>query len=84
MSLSLAVPTSPMVAFKDCSIPPMISTGVRSSADEMLGIIRLTFITVLGLWIALAANVLAQQPSGPDPKQLEPEVRNGRTAAPLI
>jgi CubicO group peptidase (beta-lactamase class C family) len=49
----------------------MIIAHVGSGPDEMLASIQLTFITILGLWIATATSVSAQQPSGPDPSRLE-------------
>jgi CubicO group peptidase (beta-lactamase class C family) len=49
----------------------MISTGVGSGPDEMLGSPQLTFITILALWIAVITNTLAQQPSSPGPAPLE-------------
>ena len=49
----------------------MISTGVGSGPDEMLGSPQLTFITILALWIAVITNALAQQPSSPGPAPLE-------------
>ena len=49
----------------------MISTGVGSGPDEMLGSAQLTFITILALWIAVITNALAQQPSSPGPASLE-------------
>src|SRR3712207_3629388 len=49
----------------------MISTGVGSGPDEMLGSPQLTFSTILALWIAVITNALAQQPSRPGPTPLE-------------
>ena len=49
----------------------MISSGVGSGPDEMLGSPQLTFITILTLWIAVITNALAQQPSSPGPAPLE-------------
>jgi len=49
----------------------MISTGVGSGPDEMLGFPQRTFITILALWIAVITNALAQQPSSPGPAPLE-------------
>jgi CubicO group peptidase (beta-lactamase class C family) len=49
----------------------MISSGVGSGPDEMLGSAQLTFITILALWIAVITNALAQQPSSPGPASLE-------------
>ncbi len=49
----------------------MISTGVGSGPDEMLGFPQLTFITILALWIAVITNAFAQQPSSPGPAPME-------------
>ena len=62
----------------------MISTGVGSGPDEMLGFPQLTFITILALWIAVITNALAQQPSSPGPTLLEHglEIAGTRLSAP--